>query len=157
MTNLSPVHCLEIQILVDNATDSPRRVPKRVKTEFACLHRKMRILSGKCLCCAGHRLSYLIPFIAVPRVTQSCSTPSRKAEVQNISANGLPIWPYLNRRLKAGAPSIDWAGELQLRFSISVQRGALGGRNPSSSCRGRCSSAYGAYRRIDKTEQQIGN
>lgn len=61
MANLTPVDRLEIHILVDNATDSLSSVPNHVETEFTYLHRKgMRILSGKCICCANHGLSCLI-------------------------------------------------------------------------------------------------
>jgi 7,8-dihydropterin-6-yl-methyl-4-(beta-D-ribofuranosyl)aminobenzene 5'-phosphate synthase len=61
MTNLKAVDRLEIHILVDNATDSLSSVPKHVETEFSYLHRKgMRVLSGKCICCASHGLSCLI-------------------------------------------------------------------------------------------------
>src|SRR5438067_2104566 len=56
-----PVDRLEVHILVDNATDSLSSVPSHVETEFAYLNRKgMRILSGKCICCANHGLSCLI-------------------------------------------------------------------------------------------------
>src|SRR5205814_9234716 len=56
-----PVDRLEVHILVDNATDSLSSVPSHVETEFAYLCRKgMRILSGKCICCANHGLSCLI-------------------------------------------------------------------------------------------------
>ncbi len=59
--NLRPVDKLEIHILVDNATDSLSSIPKHVEAEFSYLHRKgMRILSGKCICCANHGLSCLI-------------------------------------------------------------------------------------------------
>jgi 7,8-dihydropterin-6-yl-methyl-4-(beta-D-ribofuranosyl)aminobenzene 5'-phosphate synthase len=61
MAELKPVDRLEIHILVDNATDSLSSVPKHVETEFSYLHRKgMRVLSGKCICCASHGLSCLI-------------------------------------------------------------------------------------------------
>jgi 7,8-dihydropterin-6-yl-methyl-4-(beta-D-ribofuranosyl)aminobenzene 5'-phosphate synthase len=61
MAELKPVDRVEIHILVDNATDSLSSVPKHVETEFSYLHRKgMRVLSGKCICCAGHGLSCLI-------------------------------------------------------------------------------------------------
>jgi 7,8-dihydropterin-6-yl-methyl-4-(beta-D-ribofuranosyl)aminobenzene 5'-phosphate synthase len=61
MANLTPVDKLEIHILVDNATDSLSSVPKHVESEFSYLHRKgMRVLSGKCICCASHGLSCLI-------------------------------------------------------------------------------------------------
>ncbi len=61
MPNLQPVDRLDIHILVDNATDSLSSVPKHVEPEFSYLHRKgMRLLSGKCICCASHGLSCLI-------------------------------------------------------------------------------------------------
>ena len=61
MLQLSPVDRLEIHILVDNATDSLSSIPKHIKSEFSYLHRKgMRVLSGKCICCANHGLSCLI-------------------------------------------------------------------------------------------------
>jgi 7,8-dihydropterin-6-yl-methyl-4-(beta-D-ribofuranosyl)aminobenzene 5'-phosphate synthase len=61
MAELKPIDRVEIHILVDNATDSLSSVPKHVETEFSYLHRKgMRVLSGKCICCASHGLSCLI-------------------------------------------------------------------------------------------------
>lgn len=61
MAELKSVDRVEIHILVDNATDSLSSVPKHVETEFSYLHRKgMRVLSGKCICCASHGLSCLI-------------------------------------------------------------------------------------------------
>lgn len=58
---LQPIDKLEIQILVDNATDSLSSNPTFVESEFAYLKRKgMRVLSGGCLCCAAHGLSCLI-------------------------------------------------------------------------------------------------
>lgn len=61
MIHFEPVDALEVQILVDNATDSLSSVPSHVETEFALLRRKgMSLLSGRCLCCAAHGLSCLI-------------------------------------------------------------------------------------------------
>jgi 7,8-dihydropterin-6-yl-methyl-4-(beta-D-ribofuranosyl)aminobenzene 5'-phosphate synthase len=61
MSNLTPVDRLEVHILVDNATDSLSSIPSHVESEFSYLRRKgMRILSGKCICCANHGLSCLI-------------------------------------------------------------------------------------------------
>ncbi len=58
---MKAVDALEIRILVDNASDSLSSNPSFVETEWAGLrHRGMRLLSGKCLCCAAHGLSYLI-------------------------------------------------------------------------------------------------
>jgi 7,8-dihydropterin-6-yl-methyl-4-(beta-D-ribofuranosyl)aminobenzene 5'-phosphate synthase len=61
MSTLSPVDRVEIQILVDNATDGLSTTPPNVETEFAFATRRgMRASSGRCLCCAVHGLSCLI-------------------------------------------------------------------------------------------------
>lgn len=61
MTTLTPVDGIEVQILVDNTTDSLSSIPRFVESEFSYLRRKgMRVLSGKCICCASHGLSCLI-------------------------------------------------------------------------------------------------
>jgi 7,8-dihydropterin-6-yl-methyl-4-(beta-D-ribofuranosyl)aminobenzene 5'-phosphate synthase len=61
MPNLKPVDRLEVHILVDNSTDSLSSIPAHVESEFSYLRRKgMRILSGKCICCANHGLSCLL-------------------------------------------------------------------------------------------------
>jgi 7,8-dihydropterin-6-yl-methyl-4-(beta-D-ribofuranosyl)aminobenzene 5'-phosphate synthase len=61
MTTLLPVDRVEIQILVDNATDGLSTTPPNVETEFAFATRRgMRASSGRCLCCAVHGLSCLI-------------------------------------------------------------------------------------------------
>ena len=58
---LTPVDRLEIQILVDNVTDSLSSAPSFVETEMAYHWRRgMATLSGSCLCCAAHGLSCLI-------------------------------------------------------------------------------------------------
>jgi 7,8-dihydropterin-6-yl-methyl-4-(beta-D-ribofuranosyl)aminobenzene 5'-phosphate synthase len=52
---------VEIQVLVDNATDSLSTIPAHAESEFAYLERQgMRELSGDSLCCACHGLSLLI-------------------------------------------------------------------------------------------------
>ena len=52
---------VEIQVLVDNATDGLSSNPPNVETEFAFATRRgMRASSGRCLCCAVHGLSCLI-------------------------------------------------------------------------------------------------
>lgn len=58
---LTPVDSLEVQILVDNATDSLSSNARHVEVEFTYLWRKgMKELAGNCLCCAAHGLSCLI-------------------------------------------------------------------------------------------------
>ena len=57
MTNLAAVDSVDIQILVDNVTDSLSSVPSFVETELAGLGRRRGaawVLGGGCLCCAAH-------------------------------------------------------------------------------------------------------
>lgn len=64
MGNLAPVDALEVQVLVDNATDSLSSIPAHAESEFGYLERHgMRELSGESLCCACHGLSLLITAI----------------------------------------------------------------------------------------------
>ena len=61
MSKLVPVDRLEIQILVDNATDMLSSTPANVEHEQAGLIRRgIRAMNGQCLCCAAHGLSCLI-------------------------------------------------------------------------------------------------
>jgi 7,8-dihydropterin-6-yl-methyl-4-(beta-D-ribofuranosyl)aminobenzene 5'-phosphate synthase len=58
---LAAVDSLDIHIVVDNVSDSLSTIPRHVESEFSYLTRKgMRVLSGRCLCCASHGLSCLI-------------------------------------------------------------------------------------------------
>src|SRR4051794_19340741 len=58
---LSPVDRLEIQVLVDNVTDSLSSTPPFVTREWARLQRLgMRLVAGGALCCANHGLSLVI-------------------------------------------------------------------------------------------------
>ncbi|MBI3702259.1 MAG: MBL fold metallo-hydrolase [Rhizobiales bacterium] len=61
MPTLLPVDKLEIQILVDNATDGLSSTPPNVENEFAFATRRgLRASSGRCLCCAVHGFSALL-------------------------------------------------------------------------------------------------
>jgi len=61
MSNLVPVDSVEIQILVDNATDILSSTPSHVESESAGLMRRsIRMMASKCLCCAAHGLSCLV-------------------------------------------------------------------------------------------------
>jgi 7,8-dihydropterin-6-yl-methyl-4-(beta-D-ribofuranosyl)aminobenzene 5'-phosphate synthase len=61
MRDLQPVDRIEVQVLVDNATDSLSSVPSRVTREWAVLGKHgMKRLGGACLCCANHGLSLVI-------------------------------------------------------------------------------------------------
>ena len=59
--NLTPVDRLDIQVLVDNVTDSLSSTPPWVTREWVQLQRRgMRRTSGGALCCANHGLSLVI-------------------------------------------------------------------------------------------------
>lgn len=61
MNHLAAADKIEIQVLVDNATDGLSTTPANVETEFAFATRRgLRASSGRCLCCAVHGLSCLI-------------------------------------------------------------------------------------------------
>jgi 7,8-dihydropterin-6-yl-methyl-4-(beta-D-ribofuranosyl)aminobenzene 5'-phosphate synthase len=61
MSTLALVDKIEIQVLVDSATDSLSSIPAHAESEFAYLERHgMRELSGDSICCACHGLSLLI-------------------------------------------------------------------------------------------------
>ena len=61
MTAIAEVDKLEIHILVDNATDMLSSTPAHVEHEGAGLMRRgIRMMGGKCLCCAAHGLSCLL-------------------------------------------------------------------------------------------------
>jgi 7,8-dihydropterin-6-yl-methyl-4-(beta-D-ribofuranosyl)aminobenzene 5'-phosphate synthase len=61
MASLRPVDRIEIQVLVDNATDGLSSTPPNVESEFAFATRRgLRASSGRCLCCAVHGFSALL-------------------------------------------------------------------------------------------------
>ena len=61
MATVIPVDRVEVDVLVDNVTDSLSSVPRHVENEWTYLWRQgMRKLSGRCICCAAHGLSRLI-------------------------------------------------------------------------------------------------
>jgi 7,8-dihydropterin-6-yl-methyl-4-(beta-D-ribofuranosyl)aminobenzene 5'-phosphate synthase len=61
MEALKPVDRIEVQVLVDNVTDSLSTVPENVTLEWPALMRAgMRELAGSCQCCANHGFSLVI-------------------------------------------------------------------------------------------------
>ncbi len=61
MKDLKSVDQIEVQVLVDNVTDSLSTVPKNVTLEWRALMKAgMRELAGSCQCCANHGLSLVI-------------------------------------------------------------------------------------------------
>ena len=98
MQTPKPVDSVEIQILVDNATDSLSTVPDFVETEFAGLGRRRRgtwVLGGSCLCCAAHGLSCLITVREGPvkRTLLFDSGPEDRVFEQNVSRLGVDLGP----------------------------------------------------------------
>ncbi len=61
METLQPVERLDIQVLVDNVTDSLSSMPSFVTREWTQLQRQgMRVTAGGALCCANHGLALVI-------------------------------------------------------------------------------------------------
>ena len=61
MTTLTEADRLEVQVLIDNVTDSLSSTPPFVTREWPALVRKgMRRVAGGSLCCANHGLSLVI-------------------------------------------------------------------------------------------------
>src|SRR5689334_16077317 len=61
MAFIEAVDRLEFQVLIDNVTDSLSTAPSNVTLEWPALMRAgMRVLSGKCQCCANHGLSLVV-------------------------------------------------------------------------------------------------
>src|SRR5258707_8851166 len=98
MSSLVPVDSVDIQILVDNATDSLSSVPSFVETEFAGLGRRRGaawVLGGACLCCAAHGLSCLLTIRTGDKVhTVLFDTgPEDRTFEQNVSRLGVDLGP----------------------------------------------------------------
>jgi 7,8-dihydropterin-6-yl-methyl-4-(beta-D-ribofuranosyl)aminobenzene 5'-phosphate synthase len=61
MVQPQPIDRLDIQVLVDNVTDSLSSTPEFVTREWVLLQRQgMRLMAGAALCCANHGLSLVI-------------------------------------------------------------------------------------------------
>jgi len=98
MATPKPVDSVDVQILVDNATDNLSSVPSFVETEFAGLGRRRRgnwVLAGSCLCCAAHGLSCLITARqgSATRTILFDSGPEDRTFEQNVSRLGADLGP----------------------------------------------------------------
>src|SRR5262249_17847299 len=98
MTNLVPVDSLDIQILVDNVTDSLSSVPSFIETELGGLARRRGgawVLGGACLCCAAHGLSCLLTVQHAGRSWSVLSDtgPEDSTFEQNVSRLGVDLGP----------------------------------------------------------------
>lgn len=129
MTALAAVDSVDIQILVDNVTDSLSSVPAFVETEFAGLGRRRGaawVLGGACLCCAAHGLSCLLTLKIGARVHSVLfdSGPEDRTFEQNVSRLGVDLGPVEAMVLSHG--HWDHAGAM-LR-ALDMARDRNGGR-----------------------------
>lgn len=96
MTALEAVDSVEVQVLVDNVTDSLSTVPPFAETEFAGLTRRRGaawVLGGSCLCCAAHGLACLVTVRkgAEKRTLLFDSGPEDRTFEQNASRLGIDM------------------------------------------------------------------
>ncbi|MBM3650191.1 MAG: MBL fold metallo-hydrolase [Alphaproteobacteria bacterium] len=129
MTSLVAVNSLDIQIVVDNVTDSLSSVPSFIETEMAGLGRRRGgawVLGGGCLCCAAHGLSCLLT-LRCGSATHSIlfdTGPEDRVFEQNVSRLGLDLGPVEAMVLSHG--HWDHAGAM-LR-ALQIVRDRNGGR-----------------------------
>ena len=129
MTGIVPVDSVDIQILVDNVTDSLSSVPSFVETEMGGLGRRRGgawVLGGACLCCAAHGLSCLLTLRRGERThTVLFDTgPEDRTFEQNVSRLGVDLGPVEAMVLSHG--HWDHAGAM-LR-ALQLVRDRNGGR-----------------------------
>lgn len=96
MSSLEAVDGLQVDILVDNVTDSLSTVPSFVETEFAGLTRRRQVgwvLGGSCLCCAAHGLSCLVTMRKgkTTRTLLFDTGPEDRIFEQNVSRLGVDL------------------------------------------------------------------
>ena len=130
MTNLAAVDSVDIQILVDNVTDSLSSVPSFVETEFAGLGRRRGaawVLGGACLCCAAHGLSCLLTIRSGDSVRTVLfdAGPEDRTFEQNVSRLGVDLGPVEAIMLSHG--HWDHAGALLRALQMVLDRN--GGRD----------------------------
>jgi len=127
MHDLQPVERLDIQVLVDNVTDTLSSTPPFVTREFALLQRQgMRIMAGAAMCCANHGLSLIITAhtAAGPRTLLFDGGPVDYAVERNGVRLGIDFGTIGAAMLSHG--HWDHAGGLPRAISMIVQ--ANGGR-----------------------------
>ncbi|WP_422001331.1 MBL fold metallo-hydrolase [Reyranella sp.] len=129
MTAIAPVESLDIQIIVDNVTDSLSSVPSFIETETAGLARRRGgawVLGGGCLCCAAHGLSCLLTIRSGGRSHSVLfdTGPEDRVFEQNVSRLGLDLGPVEAMVLSHG--HWDHAGAM-LR-ALQIARDRNGGR-----------------------------
>src|SRR5689334_2498753 len=130
MTGLALVDSVDVQILVDNVTDSLSSVPSFVETELGGLARRRGsawVLGGACLCCAAHGLSCLLTLRDSDRTHTVLfdSGPEDRTFEQNVSRLGVDLGPVEAMVLSHG--HWDHAGAM-LR-ALQLVRDRNGGRD----------------------------
>src|SRR5262245_54942928 len=132
MSTLVPVDSVDIQILVDNVTDSLSSVPSFIETELAGLGRRRGgawVLGGACLCCAAHGLSCLLTI----RSGGSAHTvlfdtgPEDSTFDQNVSRLGVDLGPVEAIVLSHG----HWDHGGAMVRALQIVRDRNGGRDIS--------------------------
>ena len=124
---LAPVDRLEILVLVDNATDTLSSTPSHVESESAGLMRRgIRIMAGKCLCCAAHGLSCLVTAHrgATSHTVLFDTGPEEYAFERNVTRLGADIGTVESIVLSHG--HWDHAGAMLL--ALNMMRSRNGGR-----------------------------
>lgn len=125
---IAPVDSLEVQILVDNATDMLSSTPAHVESEGAGLMRRgVRVMGGKCLCCAAHGLSCLVTAVrgGVRRTLLFDSGPEEYAFERNVTRLGADLAPVEAIVLSHG--HWDHAGAMLL--ALTMIRARNGGKD----------------------------
>jgi 7,8-dihydropterin-6-yl-methyl-4-(beta-D-ribofuranosyl)aminobenzene 5'-phosphate synthase len=130
MSALVAVDSVDIQILVDNVTDSLSSVPSFVETELGGLGRRRGaawVLGGGCLCCAAHGLSCLLTLRAGGKThTVLFDTgPEDRVFEQNVSRLCVDLGPVEAIVLSHG--HWDHAGAMVRALQIARDRN--GGRD----------------------------
>src|SRR5439155_26211923 len=130
MTDLVPVDSVDIQILVDNVTDSLSSVPSFVETECAGLGRRRGggwVLGGACLCCAAHGLSCLLTIRAggETHTVLFDTGPEDRTFEQNVSRLGVDLGPVEAIVLSHG----HWDHGGAMVRALQIARDRNGGRD----------------------------
>jgi 7,8-dihydropterin-6-yl-methyl-4-(beta-D-ribofuranosyl)aminobenzene 5'-phosphate synthase len=125
MTSLAAVDSLDIQVIVDNVTDSLSSVPSFIETELGGLGRRRGgawVLGGNCLCCAAHGLSCLLTVKAGGRSHSVLfdTGPEDRVFEQNVSRLGLDLAPVEAMVLSHG--HWDHAGAMLRALQLMLDR-----------------------------------
>ena len=124
---IAEVDSLELLVLVDNATDTLSSTPAHVESEGAGLMRRgVRMMGGKCLCCAAHGLSCLITVQrgGARRTMLFDTGPEEYAFERNVTRLGADLAPVEAIMLSHG--HWDHAGAMLL--ALTMIRARNGGK-----------------------------